>query len=137
MTSTPAQLVTRMLDAFAGRNGETLDKLLSPDARYWVSGSLPFSGMHQGRDHILADFLPGVMAHFVDGVPIETELTAVVADDQRAAFEINASGKLKSGREYRNRYVFVIEVADGQITEVREYPDTQYVEHTIFAPATT
>jgi ketosteroid isomerase-like protein len=137
VTATPAQLVTRMMDAFVGRNGETLDKLFSADVRYWVAGSLPFSGRHEGRDHVVGEFLPGVIAHFVDGVPIETEVTSVVADGTRAAFEINAHGTLKNGNDYLNKYSFVIEVSDGEITEVREYADTQYIEHTIFAAATS
>jgi uncharacterized protein len=124
--------VTRLMDAFAHRNGESLGPLLSPGARYWVAGSLPFSGTHEGRDRIIHDFLPSVIAHFADGAPITTEVTSVVADDRRAAFEINARGQLKNGRVYANRYAFVIEVSDGQITEIRAYPDTQYIERVIY-----
>jgi ketosteroid isomerase-like protein len=127
MSTTPKQMVARLMDAFAGRNGETLDALLTADATWWVSGTLPFSGMHSGRDHILNVFLPPVLAYFKPGTTIVSEITNVVADNTQVAFELYATGDAINGNTYQNRYVFVMTVTGGQITTVREYPDTLYV----------
>jgi ketosteroid isomerase-like protein len=121
-------MVDRLMDAFAGRNGETLESLLTADATWWVSGSLPFSGMHTGRDHILNVFLPPVLAYFTPGTSIISEVTNVIADDSQVAFELHATGDAINGNKYQNHYVFVMTVTDGLITTVREYPDTLYVK---------
>jgi ketosteroid isomerase-like protein len=128
MPTTPKEMVDRLIDAFAGRNGETLNALFAPDATWWVSGTLPFSGLHSGRDEILNEFLPPVLAYFKPGTPIVSLITNVVADDSQAAFELLATGDALNGNTYENHYVFFITVANGQITTLREYPDTLYVK---------
>jgi uncharacterized protein len=39
---------------------------------------------------------------------------------------------LVSSRFYHNRNIAVLTVRDGKITSVREYTDTQHVEHVLF-----
>jgi ketosteroid isomerase-like protein len=128
MPTTPKEMVNRLMDAFVARNGETLEALLTADATWWVSGTLPFSGMHSGRDHILNVFLPPVLGYFTPGTAIVSEITNVIADDDQVAFELYATGDAINGNKYQNRYVFVMTVTDGLITTVREYPDTLYVK---------
>ena len=36
-------------------------------------------------------------------------------------------GKMKDGKDYSNRYCWVVEVKDGKIFAVREYMDSYYV----------
>ena len=49
-----------------------------------------------------------------------------VAEGDRVAAEVESSGDLHNGRQYRQQYHFLLEFRDGKIARVREYLDTQH-----------
>jgi uncharacterized protein (TIGR02246 family) len=54
--------------------------------------------------------------------------TNVFADGDTVIVEARGAVTLKSGGAYNNRYCFVIEMAGGQMREVREYLDSALAE---------
>jgi ketosteroid isomerase-like protein len=49
-----------------------------------------------------------------------------VAEGDSVAVEVESSGDLKNGRQYRQQYHFLLAFRDGKISAVREYLDTQH-----------
>jgi len=63
--------------------------------------------------HELAQMLfPEGFAYSVD---------SLTAEDDRVAAEVRGRGKLQSGEDYHNTYVFVFRIRDGRIAAVAEH----------------
>jgi len=59
-------------------------------------------------------------------MPESTFGTGLIAEGDKVAAEVQSSGDLQNGRQYRQQYHFVLEFRDGKIAAVREYLDTQH-----------
>lgn len=81
---------------------------------------------------IVGDFLGGVRTLFSPDAPLILELTNVVSDGTQVVAEWTSRATARDGGAYHNRNIGVFAVRDGQITSVREYTDTQHVEHVLF-----
>lgn len=57
---------------------------------------------------------------------LKMTVTGMVAEGDRVAVEVESSGDLRNGRQYRQQYHVLIELRDGRISAVREYLDTQH-----------
>jgi uncharacterized protein len=49
-----------------------------------------------------------------------------VGEGERVAVEVESSGDLRNGRQYRQQYHFLVTLRDGKISAVREYLDTHH-----------
>ncbi len=58
--------------------------------------------------------------------PLEMTVLGSVAEGDRVAMEVESSGDLRNGRQYRQRYHFLITFRDAKIAAVREYLDTHH-----------
>ncbi len=100
------------------------------DLEWSVVGSgVPGAGTHKGIDNVLR-IIGGVRRLFEPGYP-RGEVIHQVVEGQWAAAEMRASGPLRDGRLYENRYAFFIRVKDDRIASIREYFDTHYVNQLI------
>jgi ketosteroid isomerase-like protein len=107
-----------------------IEQNFAADVEWTVVGTgVPGSGTLKGRDQLL-QFMAGLRELFDPGSP-RGSVIRLLADGQWAAAETEASGRMRDGRSYRNRYAFFIEVSDREIRAVREYFDTHYV-NTLF-----
>ena len=99
--------------------------LLAQDATWWVLDNperVKVSGL---RDRPRIErFLKEVRAAFPRG--LQATIEGVTAEGERVAVEASSHATLPGGREYRNRYHFLVRVREGQVIEMREYLDTQY-----------
>ena len=103
------------------------------DARWWVSGSLPVSGLYEGREAILRDFFAPSLELFVPGT-FRLEVTSVIAEPGRAAIEWKGFADTVKGRQYRQLYHMAFELNEhGEIAAVREYNDTHYSHGVLFS----
>lgn len=106
---------------------EALRPLLHEDASWEATGkSIPGAGITQGRDHIIDDFLAPVRGLFVPGDP-KVEVVRVFSQGPFVAAETEAHGRLSNGKDYDNRYAWIIEIRDDKIFALREYMDTAYI----------
>jgi ketosteroid isomerase-like protein len=78
----------------------------------------------QGR--AIPDFFAGGGSIFEAGAPT-IEVTGVIAEGERVAIEGTGRGRLRNGREYDNRYHFLMIVRGGRVLSVREYMDSEHV----------
>lgn len=103
-----------------------VEECFAPDVEWSVIGSgVPGAGTLKGRDRVL-ELMSGLRTLFEPGYPRGTVIR-LLADGNWAAAETEASGRMRDGRTYRNRYAFFIEVSGRRICALREYFDTHYV----------
>jgi uncharacterized protein len=65
-----------------------------------------------------------MVAQLKDG--LKMTVTGSVAEGDQVAIEVESSGDLRNGRQYRQQYHFLIAFRDGKIASVREYLDTHH-----------
>lgn len=130
--TSPAATVTRYINAVRDGDTDTILDSFADDATWDYPGDLPLSGTWRGRQAIVSDFLGGVGALLQQGSSITLELTSLLSDGAQVIAEWTSRGTARSGAAYHNRNLGVFTVRDGKITAVREYTDTQHVEHVLF-----
>jgi ketosteroid isomerase-like protein len=130
MTSTETtneRLAREFFETLSTGDLEALRPLLHADATWEATGkSIPGAGITQGRDRIIDDFLAPVRGLFVPGDP-KVEIVRIFSKDEWVAAETEARGRLSNGKDYHNRYAWIIEIRDGKIFALREYMDTAYI----------
>ena len=57
---------------------------------------------------------------------LKMTVSGSIGEGDHVAVEVESSGDLKNGRQYRQQYHFLITFRDGKIASVREYLDTQH-----------
>ena len=132
-TSTDTRaVVERYVAAVEAGDGATVRELFAGAATWRLFGDMPMSGTWRGRDTIIDEFLAGALGHYEPG-SIRLEITAVVAEGERAVVEWTSRAGTRRGEPYENFCVGVFTVRDGKIQAVREYMDTLYARDTAFA----
>ncbi|WP_331773046.1 nuclear transport factor 2 family protein (plasmid) [Embleya sp. NBC_00888] len=131
----PKTVVTRYVEAVRDGDVDVMRDSFAVDAAWTFPGSLPISGVWEGRDHIIDDFLGGMGTRLQAGAPLVIALTNIVADGEQVVAEWTSDGTAAGGAAYRNRCIGVFVVRDGRITSVREYADTHHVASVLFGDA--
>ncbi len=115
---------------FATLSTGDLEKLrpLFHEQAVWrvMATGIPGAGERQGRDNIIDNFLAPVRGMFVPGDP-KVHVDRLICQGAFVAAETRGIGKFKNGKEYNNKYAFVLEVKDGKVFALREYMDSYYV----------
>jgi len=131
----PKTVVVRYVEAVRDGDTETIVASFADDATWLYPGSLPMSGLWEGRDAIIDDFLGG-MGRYLDGsAPVVIGLVNAFADGDQVLAEWTSKATAANGAAYDNRCAAVFTVRDGKITSVREYADTHHVATVLFAEA--
>lgn len=121
------ELVGDFFDTLSAGNLEKLGQLLHEQATWDVTAEgIPGGGLKKGRHEIIEEFLRPARGLFVDGDP-KLRIERVISQDPYFAVEARGRGHLKNGKEYANRYAFVIEIKDGKVFALREYMDSHYI----------
>lgn len=110
---------------------EQIAELLTADAVWWLPGRLPVSGRYEGRDAVLDGFLAQGLNLYQPGT-LTFEIVNMIGEGDTVAVEWIADGTSATGTPYRNHYHVAFDVADGRVSEVREYVDTLYVSDVLF-----
>lgn len=134
-TTDPKTVVVRYVGAVRDGHTETIVASFADDATWLYPGSLPISGLWEGREAIINDFLGG-MGRYLDGsAPVVIGLVNAFADGDQVLAEWTSKATAANGATYDNRCAAVFTVRDGKITSVREYADTHHVATVLFAEA--
>jgi ketosteroid isomerase-like protein len=134
---TPLQVLDRYLDALLAGDLDAIRASFAPDAVWTLHGDVPIAGPWRGRDSIVDDFLVEVGGSLFEAGTQSFEWLSRTSDDRAAVLEWRGRARTAAGRDYDNRYLGIFEVADDQITAVREFTDTAYLNAVLFAdPAT-
>ena len=131
----PKTVVVRYVEAVRDGDTETIVASFAEDATWLYPGSLPMSGLWEGRDAIINDFLGG-MGRYLDGsAPVVIGLVNAFADGDQVLAEWTSKATAANGATYDNRCAAVFTVRDGKIASVREYADTHHVATVLFGEA--
>jgi ketosteroid isomerase-like protein len=121
------QLVRSFFETLSTGNLERLRPLLHEEATWVVTATgIPGAGEKKGRNVIIDEFLAPVRGLFEDGDPKVT-VQNIISKGSVVAAEASGVGRLKNGKKYNNRYVFMIEIKDDKIFALREYMDSYHV----------
>jgi uncharacterized protein len=110
----------------------SIRELFAPDATWTLAGELPISGVWEGRDAILHEFLATAMSHYEPG-SISLEITGMIAERDQVVLQWTSRARTRDGRPYENGCIGVFTIRDGSIQHVREYMDTLYAHNVAFA----
>jgi len=122
------QAVMNAYAAMATGNPAPYLDLLSDDVSITMFGDHRFARTFKGKDDIYRNLF-GPIREVLDGT-IRMNLTNVAAENDTVVVEAQGEAQTKDGRGYSNTYCFVFKLANGKITESREYMDTQLVKAT-------
>jgi ketosteroid isomerase-like protein len=125
------RLVLEFLDRQYAHRIPQAFELVADDGTWWMPGALPFSGTYT-KPEIQAVF-SGVIDRFVD--PPDMTITAVTAEDDRVAVEVEGRGKMRSGLDYFNTYHMLFRVRDGKIVSCRNHQDLDHMRRITEAEA--
>ena len=116
-------LVRKMVDCYKRMDADGLVPLLHDEAKHTAPGS-DFGADMVGRDKIIGYFRQNVFPSFHK---VDFEVVHLWEDRERSAVITEWRSHLwpKTGKEYGNTGVFVVEIKDGRIYWVREYFDTE------------
>jgi ketosteroid isomerase-like protein len=121
------KIVRHFFDTLSSGDLEKLRLLLHEDATWSIMGTgIPGAGDKKGRKEIIDVFLGPVRGMFVPGDP-KVLIQHLVLQGPYAAIEAKGLGKFKNGKDYNNRYAFMLEIKDDKVFVLREYMDTYYV----------
>jgi ketosteroid isomerase-like protein len=125
-----AELVRRIFDAFARKQGFALRGLFAEDAAWVVPGGSVMAGTFQGRDQIF---------RFLARLPKETgdtygsRLIDVLASDDRAAALYRAFGS-RNGRTLDIDQMLLFGIEDGLVRHVLALPSDPQAFEEFWAP---
>ena len=106
---------------------EAIRQTLHADATWRpMVENIPGAGVHGPRDVIVDEFLGPVRGMFAPGDP-KTVVDTIVSSGDFVMCESRGIGRLADGREYSNRYAWVVVLKDGLVHTIREYMDSHYV----------
>jgi ketosteroid isomerase-like protein len=131
-TTDPAATVVSYIDAVRDGDADAIRAAFAEDATWEYPGDLPLSRTWRGRDAIVGDFLGGVGTLLRAGAPLSLELTNIISSGTQVVAEWTSRATARNGGDYHNRNIAVFTVREGKIVSVREYTDTQHVEHVLF-----
>jgi uncharacterized protein len=120
-------LARQFFETLSNGDLEALRLQFHVDGSWEATGrSIPGAGITTGRDKIIDEFLAPVRGLFEPGDP-KINVLLLFGKGQWVAAETEAIGMLSNGREYHNRYAWVLEFRDDKIYKLREYMDTGYI----------
>lgn len=96
---------------------------LTEDVRFYTIGSTPYSGLIVGRDAVWNEVLGKTTTSIGEGGYRE-EIKNVIAEGDLVVVESRGFEKMTSGNEYNNEYAAIYRVAEGKISELTFYLDT-------------
>ena len=106
---------------------DALAKHLHEDASWEpMVRDIPGAARHHPRDKIINEFLAPIRGAFRPGDP-KTHVDVILSDGDRVVAETHATGQRADGKPYDNRYVWVFELRDGKVLNIREYMDSLYI----------
>jgi len=124
-----------LADAFSDTalgDGRAFVRALADDVRWTIIGATAWSRTYVGKATVMAELL-GPLADQLDG---DNRIIAdrMIGEGDFVSIEGHGENRTKTGNAYRNRYCWVIRMADGKMAEITEYADTQLIAEALDAP---
>jgi uncharacterized protein len=123
------RLALRWFERLSAGDFAALRRMLHPDATWTlqVQGVQGAGSVYRGPTAIIDEFLmPVRLGLFEQGDP-KMLIDNVLSRGPLVCVECRGVGRMKSGRDYRNLYCWLLEMKDGKVFAIREYMDSFYV----------
>jgi ketosteroid isomerase-like protein len=133
--NTPAQnkqLVHYVFTELADGNSQPLVAHMADDVRWVITGRSAWSHAWEGKQAVLDDLF-GLLRERIAG-RIRIVPKQLIADGDTVVVEGRGANTTREGKAYDNFYCWVIRLQDGQIKELREYADTEFMTRALGAP---
>lgn len=126
------KLMQEIFEGLANRDGTLFTERMSDDFRWINIGTNKWSGRFDGKAAVLRDLLAPLRARLVERS--RTSAHRFIAEGDYVVIEARGDNSTKAGKPYNNEYCFVFRLADGKITEVKEYSDTALIDAVLGDP---
>ena len=123
---------TFISNVFDSGNPEVAIDLLADDCTWWMIGSLPTSGLYEGKQAIVDSVLTADGGQIAPGSKY-VDLKTLIGEGDHVAAEWTGGFQTITGFDYQNRYNVMFEVYDDKIKAIREYNDTLYMKESFFS----
>jgi len=123
------EIVTSFFENVTAGDIDGAFELVSDEVSWWVPGTLPFSGTKTKSEYM------AIVGQITKGFPtgFELKVTGMIEENDQVAAEVISNGTHMNGRQYNNRYHFLIRIKDSKMVDVKEYMDTLHL-HQLIAP---
>jgi uncharacterized protein len=124
-----------MADIFAGLavgDGRRFIDSLAEDFCWTITGTTSWSGTYRGKEAVRSNLLQPLLAQFAGRYT--NTLHRIVAEGDYVVVECRGKVTTKAGKPYNNTYCWVCRIADGRLSELTEYMDTELVATALLPP---
>jgi uncharacterized protein len=126
------QLMANIFAGLAIGDGGPFFAGLAEDFCWTITGTTPWSGSYRGKEAVRTKLLQPLFAQFADRYT--NALHRIVAEGDYVVVECRGKVSTKAGKPYNNSYCWVCRIADGKLTELTEYLDTELVATALLPP---
>lgn len=121
------KVVKAFFEAFAAADVAGAIPLLNDSVTWRNMGQVGGPPMCQEIDKAgIAELIVGIKGVLPEGIKMTP--TGWTAEGDRVAVEIESYGEKADGTVYNNLYHFLVTLADGKISHIKEYMDTLHVK---------
>jgi ketosteroid isomerase-like protein len=128
------QLFQEIFAGLAVGDGRHFIDSLADDFCWTITGTTAWSGTYRGKEDVRAKLLRPLFEQFANRYT--NALHRIVAEGDYVVIECRGKVTTKTGKPYNNTYCWVCRVADGKLTELTEYMDTELVATVLLPPRT-
>lgn len=122
------KLITHVMTALAEGNDRPLLDAMHDDMKWTWMGSGDLSKTFDGKESVLNELWKSVKSDITQ--PFRVRANLIIAEREYVVVEGLGNNTTSSGKEYNNRYCWIIKIIEGKIVELREYMDTDLVRRT-------
>ena len=118
-------LVVDVMAALAEGNDQPFLDAMHDDMKWTWMGSGALSRTFAGKASVLNELWKSVKTDIVP--PYRVRATLILSEGEYVVVEGVGNNKTPGGKEYNNRYCWVMKIFEGKIVELKEYMDTDLV----------
>ena len=122
------KLVVDVMDALAEGNDQPFLDAMHNDMKWTWMGSGDLSRTFDGKASVLNELWTSIKTDIAQ--PFKVRATLILAEGEYVVVEGLGTNKTSNGREYNNRYCWIMKILEGKIVELKEYMDTDLVRMT-------
>ena len=122
------KLVIDVMAALAEGDDRPFLEAMHDDMKWMWMGSGDFSKIFDGKEAVINELWKSVKTDIAQ--PFKVKAKTIIAEGEYVVVEGMGSNTTQGGKEYNNRYCWIMKVVEGKIIELREYMDTALVLRT-------
>jgi len=119
------ELIQKVFTEMSQGNAKPLLAILGKDICWTVIGTTKLSGTFRGKQEIYNRLLKPLGSQLQSNIKITVK--SLMADGDQVVVEGSGKALTKEGKTYNNTYCWVLKLAEGKVTEMTEYLDTELV----------